>query len=78
MQWQHCGLSSGHSRIEEVADLQFLRPKILMTFFSHCHLLVTFFAHYLLHICTLASLPSLTQLWSSPLHTYGTRGGALL
>jgi len=38
---------------------------------------MAFFAHYLLHICTLASLPSLTQLWSSHLHIYTCRSATL-
>jgi len=40
---------------------------------------VAFFAHYinLLHICTLAPLPSHAQLRSSPLHTYTCRSAAV-
>ena len=44
-----------------------------MTFFSHHPLLMTlwpFFCHYLLRICTLAPLSSLTELRSSLLHTH--------
>ena len=48
-----------------------------MTVFSHRHLLMTFYAHYLLRICTLPPLHSLTQLRSSPLHTYTWRSAAL-
>ena len=51
--------------------------KFWWPFLSHHHLLTTFFTHYLLHICTLAHLPSLMELWSSPLQTYMWRSAAL-
>ena len=75
--------ASGESRTEQVAELchtsrlTIFIPKILVTLFSHRHLLMAFFGHYLLRICTLPPLPSLVQLQSSPLHTYMCRSAAL-
>jgi len=71
-------VTSSQSSIEEVSsvtydDLQVLRLK----FCSHLHLLMAFFVHHLLRICTLVPLPSLAQLWSSTLHTYTCRSAAL-
>jgi len=48
-----------------------------MTFFSHRHLLMTFFAHYLLRICTLAPPPLSRSSRSSPLHTYTWQSATL-